>query len=120
LEKDANGKPSSNDIDFVEMSVPNDLMDEVIHKYASRYELWKGTLDPEEELVLRQRKAQMVKSIYETAAKILTDRQMQIFLMRHLYNMKEEDIAQKLGKNQSLIPEVLDVCYNKIKKELGT
>lgn len=114
-----NGKPPSNDVDFVEMSVPNDLMDEVIHKYASRYELWKSTLSPEEELEQRQQKEQKIKSIYEMAAKILTDKQMRIFLMRHLYNMQEEEIAQKINTDQSYIPLVLGICYKKIKKALG-
>jgi RNA polymerase sigma factor (sigma-70 family) len=104
-----------NDIDFIEVSVDNESFDEFIKQHAPNYYLEP---DPKASIHDRKRKKKMLHIAFRAAAKELTNRQLEIFVMRYCLGLQETVIAKQLDCNQSYISNVLKVCAKKIQKSL--
>jgi RNA polymerase sigma factor (sigma-70 family) len=104
-----------NDIDFIEVSVDNESFDEFIKQHAPNYYLEP---DPKASMHERKRKKKMLYIAFRAAAKELTNRQLEIFVMRYCLGLQETVIAKQLDCNQSYISNVLKVCAKKIQKSL--
>jgi DNA-directed RNA polymerase specialized sigma subunit len=105
-----------NNLDYIEISLPTEDLDHVIQKYAPNFIV--DDEDIEETQVFKRRKERLVRKIFQAASSTLTQRQLQVFMMRHVCGMKEMEIAGKLDVHQSYVSNVLKVCNRKIRKEL--
>ena len=117
-EKFWNEKDPKNDLDYVEVSLPDESIDAFIQHYALASYLRTEQMTPEEQSRAAERRARLLRKIMKAASLVLTDRQFQIFTLRHVTGLKEVDIAQQVEVNQSYISSVLHTSYKKIKKAL--
>lgn len=102
-------------IDFVEISMTHESLDKIAQQNA---QLLNQRNDPilRKHTVRRQEK--LIRRVFKSASQVLTDDQFQIFTMRYIYNMPENEIAMQIGRNQSYIPLVLKNSIKKIQKRL--
>jgi len=105
-----------NDLDFVEISVPNDGMDQIINEYAPAYVQSHQNIELRERLQIK--KERLLRKIFKAATIVLTDRQLQIFTMRMNFLLKEREIAKQLKVNQSYVSNVLRISSQKIRVAL--
>ena len=106
------------DIDFIEISLPDNEVDAFVNKYATSY-LRRQSQDLAD-LIKRDKERQKMKDdLYKAASECLTNKQFEIFILRFKGGMKEIDIAEKLGVYQGYISIVLNACKEKLKRKLG-
>lgn len=98
---------------FREISVSPEYLDSVVNAFGARSYLTKETAEDKE------KKTQLIKSVYKAAADVLTDIQFRIFVMRYAFNMKEKDIASQMDCHQTYVTLVLQHSTKRIKKHLG-
>jgi DNA-directed RNA polymerase specialized sigma subunit len=106
----------TNNLDFVEISLPDESVDEFVQKYAKQQ---AEPLTEREANYLQKRKGRLVRKIFKAASLYFTDRQWQIFIHRWVGAFKEVEIAEKLRVDQSYVSSVLKACHLKLQKVLG-
>jgi RNA polymerase sigma factor (sigma-70 family) len=79
-------------------------------------------LDQRNDPVLRKhtvrRQEKLLRKIFKTASQVLTDAQFQIFTMRYIYQLPEDEISQQVGCVQNYISRALKASIRKIQKRL--
>ncbi|MGI0058966.1 MAG: hypothetical protein ACREBJ_04290 [Nitrosotalea sp.] len=105
----------NSNIDYVEISLPDETIDQFLQKYAHR----QVTLDEHETRKLRRRKERLIRKIFQAGSLYFTNRQWQIFVHRWIGALKENEIAARLHVDQSYISSVLKACHLKLQKVLG-
>ncbi len=102
-------------VDFVEISMTHEGLEKLAQKHAL-------TLEQRTDPVLRKRivrkQEKLLRKIFKAASDILTDAQFQIFTMRYIYQLPEDEIAQQIGCVQNYISRVLKASIRKIQKRL--
>jgi len=86
-----------------------------------KYSFLTPSLDPvseEEAIQRRKRKSQLLKGVYEKAAQILTNDQLQIFLLYYTMKIPQEQIAKILKVTQPYVCLSLKNSVQKLKKVL--
>ena len=106
----------TNNLDFVEISLPNEAVDDFIRKYAKSYFKNVGVKETQR---MRKKKERLVRKILKAGSLYFTDRQWQIFIHRYICSLKEVEIAAQLSVDQSYIASVLKACHLKLQKILG-
>lgn len=106
--------------EYAEISMSHADMDKAIHKYAPHLEAAqeKTFVEAEEELRFRKKRERMLKKVFKAAVQFLTETQFQIFVMRFVYKLREEEIARQIDKNQSYVALQLQLIFKKIRKKL--
>ena len=107
-----------NDIDFIEVSLPEESFDQVIRKYGNKSYLQRmgeSSLDLDKKA---SRNRKLWNKLWKAASTVLTDKQFRIYVERNILKKKEVAIAKTLGVNQSYISNVLKVSNKKIRKVL--
>jgi DNA-directed RNA polymerase specialized sigma24 family protein len=110
-------KHPKNDLDFVEISLAPDTFDLFLKTYAPKY-YCELTTSTEDQQKVKKRKERLLRKIFKSASLTLTDRQFQIFILRHIFGLKEMEMARQLDVDQSYIANVLKASHFKIKKIL--
>ena len=67
---------------------------------------------------IRKRK-RLLSRIFKVASEVLTDRQLQVFVMKYAFEFRSVDIATRLEFSEAYISMVLKICLIKIKKRLS-
>ena len=106
----------NNNLDFVEISLPESSVDAFIRKYAPSFLRHVSLKD---KIRIHKKRGRLVKKILRAAALYFTNRQWQIFIHRWICSLKEVDIAEQLQVDQSYISSVLKACHTKLQKILG-
>lgn len=65
-----------------------------------------------------ERKRRLLRKVYKLAASCLTDRQLQIFLMRYKLEMRVHDIAKYLRVSEAYVSSVVKIVVHKLKKKI--
>ena len=115
LEK-AHGEPGTpKNVDFVEISMTHEDLEKIAQQNAM-------LLDQRNDPVLRKhtvrRQEKLLRKTFKAASQVLTDQQFQIFTMRYVYQMPEEEISQQVGCVQNYISRTLKASIKKIQKRL--
>ena len=66
-----------------------------------------------------ERKRRLLRKVYKLATRCLTDRQLQIFLMRYKLEMRVHDISKALSVSEAYCSSVCKIVVSKLKKELA-
>ncbi|MGH7974907.1 MAG: sigma factor-like helix-turn-helix DNA-binding protein [bacterium] len=102
-------------VDFVEISMTNEGLEKLAQKNSP-------LLDQRNDPVLRKhtvrRQEKLLRKTFKAASHVLTDAQFQIFTMRYVYQLPEEEIAQQVGCVQNYISRALKASIKKIQKRL--
>jgi DNA-directed RNA polymerase specialized sigma24 family protein len=102
-------------VDFVEISMPNEELDKVAHKY---HQLIEQRNDP----VLRRkqirRQERLIKKIFKAASQVLTDTQFNVFVKCYAYQIPDKEVAKQLGCHPTYVTGILRACVKKIQKRL--
>lgn len=106
------------DLDFVEVHVSPEELDNFLREHAERF-VRNNEIDDSNFLVDRKRRDDMTDEIYNTAKACLTDRQFQIFLYRYKFGLLEIHIARRIGVIQPYVSNTLKVCHAKIRRALN-
>jgi RNA polymerase sigma factor (sigma-70 family) len=102
-------------IDFVEISMSHEELDKLAQKNA---QLLSQRTDPTIRKHMVRRQEKLIRKVFKAASQILNDEQFNIFTMRYIYNMPENEIATQIGKHQTHIPRTLKTSIMKIQKQL--
>lgn len=102
-------------IDFVEINMTHENLEKIAQKNA---QLLNQRNDPilRKKTVRRQEK--LLRKVLKASSQVLTDDQHQVFVMRFIYGLGNQEIANQLGKNVSYPPRILKACIKKIQKRL--
>lgn len=113
--RDDLGTPRSIIHDITEISMSNDDLEKVAQKQSA-------LLDQRNDPVLRRhiirKQEKLLHKIFKAASQVLTDSHFQIFTMRYVYNLSEEEIVQQIGCVQNYISRSLRASIKKIQKRL--
>lgn len=93
----------SNNFDFVEVltgdfnSLDNYILNspQVQQALGGTFQLDIGDIDKKK---VQKRQKRLLRKILQAASKILTDRQFQVFILRFIFNLTEEEIAKRLDR----------------------
>ena len=107
----------NNNLDFVEVSLPDNAVDDFVRKYAKSFFKEKSSQEDIERL--KRKKERLVRKILRAGSLYFTDRQWQVFIHRWIGSLKEVEIAERLHVNQSYVSSVLKACHIKLQKVLG-
>lgn len=102
-------------IDFVEISMPNEELDKVAHKY---HHLLEQRNDPQIRKKSVRRQERLLKKIFKAASQVLTDQQFGIFVQCYVYQQPDGEVAKQLGLHPTAITQSLRNCVKKIQKRL--
>lgn len=105
------------DYEYVERLVAPEDFDEVVRSNSERFGL-RSELDPADFMPDRKKQEELLKQVYEAAAKVLSKSQYKMFIMRYLFGLKETEIAKQLNTSQAYVAKDLPVVHYKIKKAL--
>ena len=115
LEKAHAESGSPKNVDFVEISMTHEALESIA-------QLNSQLIDQRNDPVLRRhtvrRQEKLLRKIFKAASQVLTDAHFQIFTMRYVYNMPEEEIIQQVGCVQNYISRSLKASIQKIQKQL--
>lgn len=115
LEKAHSEPGSPKNVDFVEISMTHEDLEKIAQQNAM-------LLDQRNDPVLRKhtvrRQEKLLRKIFKAASQVLTDQQFQIFTMRYVYQMPEEEIAQQVGCVQNYVSRTLKASIKKVQKRL--
>jgi DNA-directed RNA polymerase specialized sigma24 family protein len=106
---------SPKNVDFIEISMPNEELDKVAHKY---HQLLEQRNDPVLRKKTVRRQEKLLRKIFKTASQVLTDIQMQIFTQCYVYQIPDKEVAQQLNCHPTYVTGVLRACIKKIQKRL--
>lgn len=106
------------DLDYIEVSVAPEDLDAYVRAHSKHAVTEDDAGDPTY-LIDRKRRENMLEDVYKTAAKILTDRQFQIFIMRYKFGLKEIEISRQARVNQPYVSNILRTCHAKIRVALN-
>jgi len=122
--KQANRKQTENahnepgtpkNVDFVEISMTHEGLEKLAQKNAL-------LLDQRTDPVLRRhtvrRQEKLLRKIFKAASQVLTDAQFQIFTMRYIYQLPEDEISQQIGCVQNYISRALKASIRKVQKRM--
>lgn len=105
----------SKNVDFMEISMTHESLERIAQKHSL-------LLDQRSNPVLRKhtvrRQEKLLRKIFKAASQVLTTSQFQIFVMRYVYQMPENEIAQQVGCVQNYVSQVLKASIKKIQKRL--
>ncbi len=107
----------NNNLDFVDVSLPDNAVDDFVRKYAKSFFKEKSSQEDIERL--KRKKERLVRKILRAGSLYFTDRQWQVFIHRWIGSLKEVEIAERLHVNQSYVSSVLKACHIKLQKVLG-
>lgn len=114
-ENSHNDPDISKSADFVEISMTNEGLEKIAQKNSL-------LIDQRNDPVLRKhtvrRQEKLLRKVFKSASKVLTDAQFQIFTMRYVYQLPEDEIAQQVGCVQNYISRALKASIKKIQKRL--
>ena len=102
-------------IDFIEISMPNEELDKVAHKY---HHLLEQRNDPVLRKKTVRRQEKLLRKIFKTASQVLTDLQFQIFTLAYVYQLPDKEVAQQLNCHPTNVTGTLRACVKKIQKRL--
>lgn len=105
------------DYDFVEWLVAPDELDAVVRANSEKFGFLED-LNPSDFMPDRKRQEELLHSVYESAAKTLTEQQYRIFILRYLFGLKEEDIARQMSVSQAYVAATLPTIHSKIRQIL--
>jgi len=105
------------DYEYMEQLVAPEDMDEVVQAQSERFGLLQE-LDPSDFLPDRKKQEELLNQTYETAAKVLTNPQYRVFIMRYMFGLKETDIAKQMNISQAYVAAMLPRIHYKIRKAL--
>lgn len=114
--ENAHAEPGTpKNVDFVEISMTH----EGLEKLAQKNSL---LLDQRNDPVLRKRtvrrQEKLLRKIFKAASQVLTDAQFQIFTMRYIYQLPEDEISQQVGCVQNYISRALKASIRKVQKRM--
>jgi RNA polymerase sigma factor (sigma-70 family) len=102
-------------IDFVEISMTHEGLEKIAQKNA---QLLSQRNDPVLRKKTVRRQEKLLRKVLKAASQVLTDDQHQVFVMRFIYGLGNQEIADQLGKNVSYPPRLLKASVKKIQKRL--
>lgn len=105
------------DMDMLEVYIPENILDAFLQEHAKKY-VHRKNLEPSDLMHNKRRHDKLMYKIFKAASIVLTDRQFEIFVLRYKCYLKEMDIADQLGVDQSYISNVLKASYLNIKLAL--
>ena len=115
LEKAHAESGSPKNVDFVEISMTHEDLEKIAQQNAM-------LLDQRNDPVLRKhtvrRQEKLLRKTFKAASQVLTDQQFQIFTMRYVYQMPEEEIDQQVGCVQNYVSRTLKASIKKVQKRL--
>ena len=106
-----------------------------LEKYCSDAEMGRYTLDRQttshslldelfaevfynEENIIKK-KQKLLSRVFKVASEILTDRQLQIFIMKYVFDLRSVDISHRIHVSEAYVSMILKVCLFKIKKKFN-
>lgn len=102
-------------IDFVEISMPNEELDKVANKY---HQLLEQRNDPKIRKKSIRRQERLLKKIFKAASQVLTEAQFNVFVQCYAYQIADKDVAKQMGCHPTYITGILRACVKKIQKRL--
>lgn len=110
---DEPGTPKS--VDFVEISMTHEGLEKLAQKHSV-------LIDQRNDPILRKhtvrRQEKLLRKIFKAASQVLTSAQFQIFTMRYIYQLPEDEISQQVGCVQNYVSRVLKASISKVQKRL--
>ena len=104
-------------MDFVEVFLPPEDIDKFLREHSERF-VRQHEIEDSYFLIDRKRRERLMNKIYKAAAKCLTDRQFQIFILRYKFGFLETEIARQVQVIQPYVSNTLKVCNTKIRRIL--
>jgi len=102
-------------VDYIEISMTHEGLEKVAQEQSV-------LLDQRNDPLLRRkfvrRQEKLLRKVFKAASQVLTTQQFQIFTMRYVYQLPEEEISQQVGCIQNYVARVLKACIKKIQKRL--
>lgn len=112
---DTVGNTSLNRPDFEEISMTHEDLEKIAQKNSV-------FLDRLNDPVLRKhsvrRQEKLLRKVFKAASQVLTDAHFQIFTMRYIYQLPEDEISQQIGCVQNYVSRSLKASILKIQKQL--
>lgn len=134
----------SNNLDFVEVQIGDiEGLDRYLNKSPSTQRALGEYFVTEESIATRdrqqKRQKRLLRKVLQAASSVLTERQFQIFILRFMFNLTEEEVADRLTRqhigrprldkttkrqvtvkklSQPYVTQVLQRSIEKIQKEL--
>lgn len=102
-------------IDFIEISMPNEELDKVANKYHS---LLEQRNDPVLRRKIIRKQERLLRKIFKTASQVLTDLQFNVFTLAYVFQVPDTEIAKQLNCHQTNVTGTLRACIKKIQKRL--
>lgn len=102
-------------VDFLEISMTHEELDKVAQKQT---QLLDQRNDPALRKKFIRRQEKLLRKVFKAASQVLTEKQFQIFTLRYVYNLPEQEIIDQVGCAQSFVSRVLKACIKKIQKRL--
>jgi RNA polymerase sigma factor (sigma-70 family) len=102
-------------VDYVEISMTHEGLEKVAQDNAILLEQRNNPI-LRRKYIRRQEK--LLRKVFKAASQVLTTQQFQIFTMRYVYQLPEQEIAQQVGCIQNYVARVLKACIKKIQKRL--
>ena len=102
-------------VDYIEISMTHEGLEKVAQDNAI---LLEQRNDPVLRRKFVRRQEKLLRKVFKAASQVLTTQQFQIFTMRFVYLLPEEEIAKQVGCIQNYVARVLKACVKKIQKRL--
>jgi len=102
-------------VDFVEISMPNEELDKVAHKY---HQLLEQRNDPLLRRKSIRKQERLLRKIFKSASQVLTEIQMNVFVQCYAYQIPDKEVAKQLGCHPTYVTGILRACVKKIQKRL--
>jgi len=102
-------------LDFTEISMTHEDLEKVAQKQSL---LWDKRNNPVVRKNTVRRQEKLLRKVFKSASQVLTDAQFQIFTMRYVYQLPEDEIAQQVGCVQNYVSRALKASIKKIQKKL--
>jgi RNA polymerase sigma factor (sigma-70 family) len=102
-------------VDYIEISMTHEGLEKVAQDNAI---LLDQRNDPELRRKFVRRQEKLIRKVFKAASQVLTTQQFEIFTMRYVYQLPEEEISQQVGCIQNYVARVLKACIKKIQKRL--
>src|SRR5271157_3502782 len=102
-------------VDYIEISMTNEGLEKVAQ---DNHILLDQRNNPELRKKFVRRQEKLLRKVFKAASQVLTTQQFEIFTMRYIYQLSEEDISKQIGCIQNYIARVLKACIKKIQKQL--
>lgn len=92
-----------NNYDFVEILVGDmDSLERYIYESPQVQQVmgssYQGDVTPLSKELIQKKQKRLLKKVMQAASQVLTDRQMQVFLLRFVFGLTQEEIADRLTR----------------------